>query len=68
MGQYFDLLAQEDVLNDGLASGFKNALGFHSIVVRNYEGIKCSIMHSIIKYHLPVSSGFPKAAGMSLKK
>ena len=36
MGQTFDLLAQESVLNNELASSLKKAVGFRNIAVHNY--------------------------------
>ncbi len=39
MGQTFDLLAQEGVLNNELASSLKKAVGFRNIAVHNYETI-----------------------------
>ena len=49
MGQTFDLLAQEGVLNNELASSLKKAVGFRNIAVHNYESINWEIVHSIVK-------------------
>ncbi len=52
MGQTFDLLAQEGVLNIELAGNLKKAVGFRNIAIHNYESINWDIVHSIVKYHL----------------
>lgn len=68
MGQTFDLLAQEGVLNEGLASSLKKDVGFRNIAVHNYENINWDIVHSIVKYHLADFSEFAKVVAMKLKK
>lgn len=68
MGQTFDLLAQEGVLNNELASNLKKAVGFRNIAVHNYEIINWDIVHSIVKYHLADFSGFAKVVAMRLEK
>jgi len=68
MGQTFDLLAQQGVLNNGLASSLKKAVGFRNIAVHNYESINWAIVHSIVKYHLADFSEFATVVAMGLKK
>jgi len=68
MGQTFDLLAQEGVLDIELASSLKKAVGFRNIAVHNYESINWSIVHSIVKYHLADFSEFAKVVAISLEK
>ena len=68
MGQTFDLLAQEGVLNNELASRLKKAVGFRNITVHNYENINWNIVHSIVKYRLADFSEFAKVVAMRLKK
>jgi uncharacterized protein YutE (UPF0331/DUF86 family) len=68
MGQTFDLLAQEGVLNIALASSLKKAVGFRNIAVHNYESINWDIVHSIVKYHLADFSEFAKVVSMRLEK
>jgi len=68
MGQTFDLLAQEGVLDIELASSLKKAVGFRNIAVHNYESINWSIVHSIVKYHLADFSKFAKVVAMKLEK
>ena len=67
MEQTFDLLAQEGVLNNELASSLKKAVGFRNITVHNYESINWSIVHSIVKYHLADFSEFAKVVAMRLR-
>lgn len=68
MGQTFDLLAQQGVLNNKLASSLKKAVGFRNITVHNYESINWNIVHSIVKYHLTDFSEFAKVVAMKLEK
>jgi uncharacterized protein YutE (UPF0331/DUF86 family) len=67
MGQTFDLLAQEGVLNIELASCLKKAVGFRNIAVHSYDSINWEIVHSIVKYHLKDFSEFAKLVAMKLK-
>jgi uncharacterized protein YutE (UPF0331/DUF86 family) len=66
MGQTFDLLAQEGILNKELASSLKKAVGFRNIAVHNYESINWEIVHSIAKYHLADFSEFAKMVAVRL--
>ena len=68
MGQTFDILAQEGLFNNELASRLKKAVGFRNITVHNYENINWNIVHSIVKYHLADFSEFAKVVAMRLKK
>lgn len=68
MGQTFDLLAQEGVLNIELASSLKKAVGFRNIAVHNYETINWSMVHSIVKYHLADFSEFARIVAIRLEK
>lgn len=68
MGQTFDLLAQEGVLNIELANSLKKAVGFRNIAVHSYESISWDIVHSIVKYHLSDFSAFAKVVAMRLEK
>jgi uncharacterized protein YutE (UPF0331/DUF86 family) len=68
MGQTFDLLAQESVLNKELASRLKKAVGFRNIAVHNYENINWEIVHSIAKHYLADFSEFAKVIAMRLEK
>ena len=66
MGQTFDLLAQEGVLNTELASCLKKAVGFRNIAVSSYESINWEIVHSIVKFHLKDFSEFAKIVATKL--
>lgn len=61
MGETFDLLAQEGVLNGELANALKKSVGFRNIAIHNYESINWRIVHNIVKYHLGEFSEFAKA-------
>jgi uncharacterized protein YutE (UPF0331/DUF86 family) len=61
IGQTFDLLAQEKVLNVDLANRMKKAVGFRNIAVHSYETINWDIVHSIVHDHLHEFSQFAKA-------
>ncbi len=67
MGQTFDILEKEGILNNELASSLKKAVGFRNIAVHNYESINWNIVHSIVKYHLADFSEFAKVVAMRLK-
>lgn len=67
MGQTFDLLAQEGVLNSELASSLKKAVGFRNIAVHSYESINWAIVHSIVKHHLSDFSAYAKIVAMGLE-
>ncbi|MDD2800517.1 MAG: DUF86 domain-containing protein [Methylobacter sp.] len=61
MGETFDLLAHEHVLDKELATKLKKSVGFRNIAVHSYESINWEIVHSIVKYHLGEFSEFAKA-------
>ena len=66
MGQTFDLLAQEGILNNILAANLKKAVGFRNIAVHNYESINWIIVHSIIRYHLADFTEFAKMVALKV--
>ena len=68
MGQTFDLLAQEGILNNELAGSLKKAVGFRNIAIHNYESINWGIVHSIAKYHLADFSEFARVVAAKLEK
>ncbi len=68
MGQTFDLLAQQGVLSNELATSLKKAVGFRNIAVHSYESINWAIVHSIVKYHLADFSEFARIVAMRLEK
>jgi uncharacterized protein YutE (UPF0331/DUF86 family) len=67
MGQTFELLAQEGVLSNELASSLKKAVGFRNIAVHSYENINWAIVYSIVKYHLSDFSEFAKVVAVRLQ-
>lgn len=68
MGQTFDLLAQEGILSNELASNLKKAVGFRNIAVHSYESINWDIVHNIVKNHLTDFTAFAKVVAMRLKQ
>lgn len=68
MGQTFDLLAQQGVLDPELANRLKKSVGFRNIAVHNYDSINWLIVHSIVKNHLNEFSEFAKAIVEWLEK
>ena len=68
MGQTFDVLAQEGVLNNVLAVNLKKAVGFRNIAVHNYESINWIIVHSIIRYHLADFTEFAKMVALKVAR
>ena len=68
MGQTFDILAQEGILNNALAASLKKAVGFRNIAVHNYESINWAIVHSIAKHHLADFSEFAKVVAIKMTK
>jgi len=68
MGQTFDLLAQQGVINAMLASQLKKSVGFRNIAVHNYESVNWLIVHSIVKSHLGEFAQFAQAIIVWLEK
>lgn len=68
MGQTFDLLAQQGVLDQGLASRLKKSVGFRNIAIHNYDQINWAIVHSIVKNHLGDFSEFARIMAARLFK
>ncbi len=61
MGQTFDLLADQGVLDRALAQQLKKAVGFRNIAVHNYDAINWYMVHSIASDHLSDFSRFATA-------
>lgn len=68
MGQTFDILAQQGVLDDTLATRLKKAVGFRNIAIHNYERINWMIVHSIARHHLVDFTEFAKMVALKLEK
>ena len=66
MGQTFDVLAQEGVLNNVLATNLKKAVGFRNIAVHNYESINWIIVHNIVRHHLADFTEFAKVVAFKV--
>lgn len=52
MGQTFDILAQQGILDNLIAANLKKAVGFRNIAIHNYDKINWDIVHNIALYHL----------------
>jgi uncharacterized protein YutE (UPF0331/DUF86 family) len=52
MAEVFSLLAREGIINDGLASNLRSAVGFRNISVHEYESIDWKIVSSILDNNL----------------
>lgn len=68
MGQTFDILAQQGILDDTLAIRLKKAVGFRNIAIHNYERINWMIVHSIARHHLVDFTEFAKMVALKLEK
>ncbi len=64
MGQRFDVLAQEGVPNNVLATNLIKAVGFQNIAVHNYESIYWIIVHHIVRHHLADFIEFAKVVAL----
>ncbi|WP_278248866.1 type VII toxin-antitoxin system HepT family RNase toxin [Phytopseudomonas dryadis] len=60
MGQAFDLLVREQVLEAPLAEQLKRSVGFRNLAVHNYEAINWAIVHSIATRHLQDFENFAR--------
>ncbi len=60
MGQTFDLLAREQLLDSALNERLKRSVGFRNLAVHNYEAINWAIVHSIATRHLADFEAFAK--------
>ena len=49
MGQSFDLLQQQGIIEDRLCTRMKKAVGFRNLAVHNYDAIDWAIVHAIVK-------------------
>lgn len=47
MGESFELLAREDVIDDDLTARMRAAVGFRNVAVHNYRRLDWEIVHSI---------------------
>ncbi len=61
MGQTFELLGREGVVDASLAERLKKAVGFRNIAVHSYESIDWAIVHKIARDHLHEFSDYAGA-------
>ncbi len=66
MGQTFDRLASEGLIEPALAVRMKKAVGFRNIAVHNYEAIDWAIVYSICRHHLDDFAGFARSIAARL--
>lgn len=60
MGQTFDILADEGLVDDQLALRMKKAVGFRNVMVHSYDEIDWAIVHAIGTDHLGDFKAFAK--------
>jgi uncharacterized protein YutE (UPF0331/DUF86 family) len=61
MGQTFQRLAQDGVLEPDLAARLRRAVGFRNIVVHNYEVMDWQVVHALARDHLDDFNAFASA-------
>ncbi|ODS90833.1 MAG: hypothetical protein ABS45_14355 [Comamonas sp. SCN 65-56] len=61
MGETFDVLADQGVLDAALALQLKKAVGFRNIAVHNYVAINWRMVHALAQDHLVDFSRFATA-------
>lgn len=61
MGQTFDVLADQGIIDAELAMRIKKTVGFRNIAVHNYEAINWQIVHAIATSHLSDFRDFAQA-------
>lgn len=67
MGESFELLNQLGVIEAGLASRLKKAVGFRNIAVNNYEVINWDVVYHIVTERLVDFTDFVSAINSGLK-
>lgn len=61
MGESFDRLAQQGVIDSALAQRMRKAVGFRNVAVHNYQAVDWAIVYSICKNNLPDFRAFAAA-------
>lgn len=61
MGQSFDLLQEQGVIDAALCERMKKAVGFRNLAVHNYETIDWAIVHAIARHRLDDFKSFAQA-------
>lgn len=65
MGETFEVLAAESLIDTELAARLKRAVGFRNIAVHNYEAINWEIVYAIASDHRDDFTGFARAVARS---
>ena len=66
MGETFDALTAEKLIDSDLAGKLKKAVGFRNIAVHNYEEIDWAIVYAITTSHLDDFKKFAQAISTTL--
>jgi len=66
MGETFDLLAEEGMLDAGLARRMRGAVGFRNVAVHSYRSIDWSIVHELTTTGVEDLRAFAGAIGRTL--
>jgi uncharacterized protein YutE (UPF0331/DUF86 family) len=61
MGQAFELLAQQKVIDAALALRMRKAVGFRNLAVHSYDSIEWAVVYAIASEHLDDFRAFAKA-------
>jgi uncharacterized protein YutE (UPF0331/DUF86 family) len=61
MGQAFELLAQQNVIDAALALRMRKAVGFRNLAVHSYDSIEWAVVYAIANEHLDDFRAFAKA-------
>ncbi len=61
MGQTFEALSKEGLIDEALAARMKKAVGFRNVMVHSYDEIDWAIVHAIGHKHLGDFKAFAKA-------
>ncbi len=61
MGQSFDLLQEQGIIDIALCERMKKAVGFRNLAVHNYDTIDWAIVHAIARHRLDDFKSFAQA-------
>jgi uncharacterized protein YutE (UPF0331/DUF86 family) len=61
MGQAFELLAQQKVIDADLALRMRKAVGFRNLAVHSYDSIEWAVVYAIANEHLDDFKAFAKS-------
>jgi uncharacterized protein YutE (UPF0331/DUF86 family) len=68
MGEAFDRLVDLEMIESGLASRLKRAVGFRNVAVHNYLAIDWAIVHEIAHRHVGDFEAFARAVAAVLDR